>query len=346
MELPIEELKKIVKDLPEREVRSYLYHILLSVSVLKCKESSAVEFSNHLKEIYNHILYPKDPIKTFTSEGNYQKVHITFGYEYLKPILKEMGIYDEEPIIAVHDNFAVGPIIKLHDESGQKTRYEWIKNSLRGLEEELDQYIEEIQIALNQINSIPKEVPINIWVSENAHEQTGLLFVWFLIREKTNPITIFNITKLYSELFKAKAKKYTPFYSGEITLEDLHAIYKYAQENQIYLTEVERNQLENQWLGLSENEGILRLWKNGEITSVSEEYFDEFIIKTAKKILGKRKKKVFIPALRIIGEVYGRIEQYVGDDFLEYRLRKLIENGTFEYEGSLETMSSYCIKLT
>lgn len=50
--------------------------------------------------------------------------------------------------------------------------------------------------------------------------------------------------------------------------------------------------------------------------------------------------------MRIIGEVYGRIEQYVGDDFLEYRLRKLIEKGAFEYEGSLEAMRSYSIKLT
>ncbi|WP_420491750.1 DUF3658 domain-containing protein, partial [Neobacillus drentensis] len=37
---------------------------------------------------------------------------------------------------------------------------------------------------------------------------------------------------------------------------------------------------------------------------------------------------------------------YVGDDFLEYRLRKLIEKGTFEYKGSLEAMRSYSVKLT
>ncbi|WP_081825412.1 DUF1835 domain-containing protein [Bacillus sp. UNC41MFS5] len=346
MELPIEELKKIVKDLPEREVRSYLYHILLNTSLLECKEYTAVEFSNHMKEIYNHILYPQDPITTFDREGNYQKVHITFGYQYLKPILKEMGIHKEEPVISIHDNFAVAPITNLHNESGQQKRYEWIKSSLRGLEEEVEEYIEEIQKAFIQIHSIPKEVPINIWVCDNAHEQTGLLFVLFLLRERTNPITIFNTTKLYSELFKAKAKKYTPLHSGEIPSEELRAIFKYGQENQICLTEVERNQFENQWLSLSKHDGTLRLWENGEIKNVSEDYFDEFIIEMAQKVQGKRKKKVFIPALRIIGEVYGRIEQYVGDDFLEYRLRKLIEKGIFEYEGTLEAMRSYRVKLT
>ena len=346
MDLPIEGLKKIVKDLPEREVRSYLYHFLLNTSLLECKEYTAVEFSNRMKEIYNHILYPKDPITTFNSEGNYQKVHITFGYQYLKPILKEMEIHEEEPIISIHDNFAVAPITNLHTESGQKTRYEWIKSSLRGLEEEVDEYIEEIQKAFIQIHSIPKDVPIYIWVCENAHEQTGLLFVLFLLRERTNRITIFNTAKLYSELFKAKAKKYTPLHSGEILSEELSVIFKYGQEIQRCLTEVERSQFENHWVSLSEHDGALRIWENGEIRSVSENYFDEFIIKMAQKIQGKRKKKVFIPALRIIGEVYGRIEQYVGDDFLEYRLRKLIEKGTFEYEGSLEAMRSYSIKLT
>ena len=346
MDLPIEELKKIVKDLPERDVRSYLYHILVSTSLLECKEYTTVEFSNRMKEIYNHILYPKDPITTFNSEGSYQKVHITFGYQFLKPILKEMGIHEEEPIISIHDNFAVAPIMNLHNEDGQKTRYEWIKSSLRGLEEEMDEYIEEVQKAFIQIHSIPKDVPITIWVCDNAHEQTGLLFVLFFLKERTNKITIFNTAKLYRELFKAKAKKYTPLHSGEILSEELSALFKYGQENQICITEVERNQFENQWVSLSEQDGTLRLWENGEIKSVSEDYFDEFIIKMAQKIQGKRKKKVFIPAMRIIGEVYGRIEQYVGDDFLEYRLRKLIKKGAFEYEGNLEAMRSYSVKIT
>ncbi|MBY6270164.1 DUF3658 domain-containing protein [Parageobacillus thermoglucosidasius] len=41
-------------------------------------------------------------------------------------------------------------------------------------------------------------------------------------------------------------------------------------------------------------------------------------------------------------------EYYVGDEFLEYRLRKFIENGkkgVFEVEGSLKAMQFYSIKL-
>ena len=49
---------------------------------------------------------------------------------------------------------------------------------------------------------------------------------------------------------------------------------------------------------------------------------------------------------RLVGELYGHIFQYIGDSFLEYRVRKLIEKGTFIYEESLEAMRNYKIKLS
>lgn len=33
---------------------------------------------------------------------------------------------------------------------------------------------------------------------------------------------------------------------------------------------------------------------------------------------------------RLIGDILGHIEQHVGDSFLEFRLKKLIEAGVFE----------------
>lgn len=340
-----DELKKIVNALPEREVRSYLYHIFLKVNFLECRDGSVVEFAKELKELYNHILYPKDPIATFNSEGNYKRVHILFGYGYLKPILKELGKYEEEPVIAVYDNFAVGPIGELHKENGQKQRFEWLKNSLHFTEEDFGEHVEGFQRSILQINSIPNGVPISIWISENAHEQTGLLFVLYMLKQRSNNISIINTAKLYGKLFKSKAKRYTPFHSGGIIPEELKDIYKYVQENHSYVTEVELNHFKDQWLSLTNQDETLRLWENRELKSVSEDYYDELIIEMAKKIMGKRKKKIFIQALRIIGEVYGRIDQYVGDTFLEYRLRKLIEIGAFKYEGSLEAMHTYSVKL-
>jgi hypothetical protein len=335
------ELKSIVKDLPEREVRSYLQHILFRIGMLEEREYSLIEFSKDLKEIYNHILNPQDHNENIFDKGNYKKVHITFGYPYLRPTLKELNSHEEEFIITFDDNFAVAPIGNLETENGQRERFEWIKNNLQRNEEETENYCNKLQIA--QLVSIPENIPINIWVSENANEQTGLLFTMYLLRERKNNIFIVNTGQLYRELFKKKSKKYIPFFSGGIIPEELHSIYKYSKEIQRKLSNKERKQFEKQWLNLSGKSTTLRIWENGEIKIVSEDYYDDFIIEKANKLI--RKKKVFIKCARLIGEVYGHIFQYIGDSFLEYRVRKLIENGIFRYEGSLEAMRYYSINL-
>ncbi|WP_018665416.1 DUF3658 domain-containing protein [Heyndrickxia acidiproducens] len=99
------------------------------------------------------------------------------------------------------------------------------------------------------------------------------------------------------------------------------------------------------WLSLMDKHENLRIWQNGKILSVPEDYYDEFIINKAKKLHSIRRKKEFIIAPRIIGEVLGYLEQYVGDSFIEYRIRKLIEAGVFEAKGSLEAMRLYRVRL-
>ena len=69
------------------------------------------------------------------------------------------------------------------------------------------------------------------------------------------------------------------------------------------------------------------------------------IIKRAKNLHGKKKSNKFMKSARVIGEVLGHLDQYVGDSFLEYRLKKLIEKGIFESEGSLEAMRFYSVRL-
>jgi hypothetical protein len=335
------DIKKKVKDLPEQEVRLYLQFILFKIALLEDKGNSLVEFANDLKEIYNEILYPKDPNQNPFDKGNYKEVHIQFGYQYLRQPLNELNLLEEDFIIAFHDNYAIAPIGSLDTEKGQTDRFDWLKNN-ESDEYEIGNYQESFKRVISQILSIPENVPIYIWVSENANEQTALLFTLYLIRDMKNNIIIIDTATLYRKLFEKKAKKYVPFFSGEIILEELQTIYKYSQENKQILSDPERKHFEKMWLDLSNNPGTLRIWENGEIKVVDEDHYDDFIIEKAKKLIGK--KKGFIMCARLVGEVYGHIFQFIGDSFLEYRVRKLIEKGIFEYEGSLEAMRYYGIK--
>lgn len=152
-----------------------------------------------------------------------------------------------------------------------------------------------------------------------------------------------NTTKVFEELFPVKNVKYILLNTGEISPEKLQIIFEKGQG--LFLSDHDQEQLQNDWQSLSENQEVLRLWRNGRIQSVSEDYYDELMKKRAKKLQAKQDPKAFMKSARLIGDMLGHVDQYIGDAFLEYRLKKLIENGIFESEGSLYSMRYYSVKL-
>lgn len=64
-----------------------------------------------------------------------------------------------------------------------------------------------------------------------------------------------------------------------------------------------------------------------------------------KKLHQNKQNKDFIKSARIIGEVMGHLDQYIGDHFFEYRVRRLIVNGVFDLEGVPKAMRYYSIKI-
>lgn len=273
-------------------------------------------------------------------------IHILFGASAsgsLKYALREMGLDKREKVISFWDIFSIGPVWQLHEENGVKSRFEWMEKCINDEYGEFGDYTQRFEKTIYQINSIPEGVHIFIWCSDNAHDQTGLRFAVHLLKGKNIDITLINITKAYEELLQVKKVKYTPLHTGEIPPEKLQFIYE--QDYGKFFTDHDREDLEKDWKDLADSYETLRTWRNGRIQSVPEDFYDEFIIKKAKKLHGKRKTKDFIKSARLIGEVLGHLDQYVGDTFLEYRLKKLIEAGVFESEGSLEAMRFYSIRL-
>ena len=273
-------------------------------------------------------------------------IHIVFGASAsgsLKFVLREMGLDKKEKVISFWDIFSIGPVWRLHEENGVKARFKWMKNCISTEYDEFPDYKQRFKKTIDRISSIPEGVHITIWTSDNAHEQTGLRFVLYLLKEKNIDITLINTTEAYEELFQVKKVKYTPLHTGEIPTEKLQIIYE--QGHGKFFTDHDREDLEKDWLSLSESQETLRIWRNGRIQSVPEDFYDEFIINRAKKLHSKQKIKDFMKSARLIGEVLGHLDQYVGDEFLEYRLKKLIRSRIFESEGSIEAMRFYSVKL-
>ena len=275
-------------------------------------------------------------------------IHILFGQASsgcLKTVLKTIGVTKKEHVISFWEMFSIGPIWHLHDEIGKEARFAWMKNIINEELEEFHEYKQSFLKTINQIIiSIPEGEPITIWTSENSNEQTGLRYVLHLLKGKTNEVKIINTTKMYAELFSQPDINYVVLHTDEISPEKLQIIYEEAKEKPP-LSDLERQRLEEEWLSLAENREALRIWQNGKIQSVPEDYYDQYIINRAKKLHKKQKTKEFMKSARIIGEVMGHLEQHVGAEFLEYRLKKLIEQEVFEVEGSMEAMRLYSVRL-
>lgn len=273
-------------------------------------------------------------------------IHILFGASAsgcLKIALREMGLDKKEKVISFWDIFSIGPVWRLHEEIGIKSRFEWIEKCMNDEFGEYPDYTGSFNKTLHQINTIPEGEHVTIWVSDSAHEQTGMRFVMYLLKERNIDMTVINTTDEYDNLFRVKKVKYTLLHTGEIPPEKLQQIYEHGSGK--FLTDHDREGFEKEWLSLAETRDTLRIWRNGRIQNVPEDHYDKFIVKKAKKLFGKRGSKGFLKSARVIGEVLGYLDQYVGDSFLEYRIRKLIEARVLEYEGSLEAMRFYSVRL-
>ncbi|MFD1927775.1 DUF1835 domain-containing protein [Sporosarcina siberiensis] len=276
-----------------------------------------------------------------------KKVHILFGpsaFGSLKMALKTMKLNKQEQVIAFREVFSVGPVLRLHEEAGRQLRSKWQDNNLNYKLEDSSEYHKLFTQALNEVFAIPEESQIVIWTGSNAHEQTGLRFALYLLQGKCTDIRVINTAEAYGELFNTKKVTYEIRHSGEIDSERFEKIYK-RYEKCAPLTKSDRKTLEGEWTNISETHETLRIWKDGTIESHSEEYYDQYILNMAKKLENECEPGEFMIAPRVIGEVLGHLNQYVDDQFFEYRIRSLIEKDEFEMKGNLKGMRFYSVRL-
>lgn len=190
---------------------------------------------------------------------------------------------------------------------------------------------------MKEIHSIPKDLPITIWKGDCAGDYLGLCFILSLL-EGQNQIRVIHASKIYKELFH---KEYEIFRTGQLSFEEISKIYEKSKEIP-FLTYPEKTDLKKEWETFLNNTNLLRIRKGDIVLSVEENHLDSFIIECAKNLDAQNS---FCDASRLIGTALGNYEQLIQDKFWEYRLRTLITQGIFKMEGSLESYSTYKVKL-
>lgn len=337
--MEIEEIRQSINELSESEAKSILLHFMLQVKMMQKSKDSPEEILENLNSVFDRL--NKVSESKGQLEKNYSTVHLVCGESPAGSLRSGLG--GGNKIIAFPDFFAVGPIWHLHKEVGRKNRHEWLKDHLNDSDDFLDwEYKIKFSKTVAEIEAIGEDTPIVIWTAENANEQVGLLYFLYLLKEKSNEIFVINTTHAYQKLFKTFHLEVLDIHTGEINGEQLKKIY---EENlSAPLTASDRKSYEREWVALSESRAVARLWEDNKINTVTEDYFDDFIVKTARDIHRKQTEKDFIKSARLIGEVYGTFN-HIGDAFLEYRVRSLIYNGVFEIKGIPKGMRYYSVKL-
>lgn len=338
----------MINQMEDQELKSLLVQFYLRIQVVEeGKGYSEQQFFLDVKNTYNELLAYKKEKANVEQHTQFNTTHVVFGDSptgSLKIALKKLGLDQQERIITFSDLFSIGPIWHLHNAQGINNRSEWLSKHINIDDEVLLNYEENFKRTLLEIEQIPSHHPIIIWAGENAHEQTGLRFVLYLLKEKTNDIYIIHTNEAYKIHFERPAIDFTPRNMGELSSEQLKQIYENKKNNH-ELTKAERKAFEQQWEQLCEDKEVLRIWESNQILSVPETLYDDHIINTVKKLHQEKKDTEFIKSARIIGEVIGHLDQYVGDQFIEYRVRRLIVDGIFDMEGVPKAMRFYSVKI-
>lgn len=248
----------------------------------------------------------------------------------------------KDKVIGFPDFFAVGPIYHLHKEIGLNKRYEWLDSRLNVENDYLEKYRDRFKKTIKEIHFIPNDVSIVLWTAENANEQSGTRFFTYLIQNKPNDVYILNTTVGFHELYNADDVDYFIRHSEEINSTQFRTIFEERLEDP--LTMEERKQFENEWIFISDSKKLLRIWESSKIKEVEENYFDSFIINSLRNLHNEQNKIDFMKVGKLIGEVYGQLDEPISDTFIEYRIRKLIDHGCLEKKGTPKNRS-YSVKL-
>ncbi|TQR17918.1 DUF1835 domain-containing protein [Psychrobacillus soli] len=330
----IHKIKKIVEQLSEQEAKSLLLLNLYRIQLLEETSYSESEFTEKMKKEYRELLQSS----TNQKQQPYHTIHIVFGDSAAGSL--KMALPNDEKVIQFSDLFSIGPVNQLHTEDGIKQRKKWLFLHINMDEQRTHTYVEDFQQTLMEISNIPEHIPIYIWTANNAHEQIAARFVLQILKENKNNVHLLNISTAFQHLWPTMI----PVHTGEVGKDELKKIYKMYKIDPP-LTNLLRNKLAEEWEKLAETTEVLRIWQDDQIISVPESYFDAFIIEKARYLHNKQTKPDFMKSARLIGEVLGHSNQYVGDVYFEYRVRQLILQGVFEIEGVPKAMRFYSVKL-
>ncbi|CAH1210579.1 DUF1835 domain-containing protein [Paenibacillus sp. JJ-223] len=276
-------------------------------------------------------------------------VHIIFSLSdagSLKVTLSKLGKRLENRVLAFNDMFSVGPIKDLHTLRGQQARQAWItENDPEHLFSVRHNAANEIGAMMDTLRNIPESKKVIIWCADNAHDQTGLRFALYVLRERKNVIHIANVTHACKEMGTNWGEEAAPYAAAHIERDTYVEMVKNYGEGYA-LNRAERIALEAEWEELAGQDHILRLWKNGSIIGCEEEDLDDVIVSSMVELQRHQENSgAFVEAADLVIHVLNSIRQRVTLTFITHRIWKLVSEGVFVFRGMPGQLHQFSLRL-
>ncbi|SFJ77681.1 Protein of unknown function [Paenibacillus sp. UNC496MF] len=340
--------KHLPYQLSENELRKLFYNLLDTVG--RYHQDGGIEEKKLAEGVINLLQGQIDAIRNqkLQIDALQRYVHIVFSLSDEGPLLQSLyGIGKREvcQVLAFNDVFSVGPISDLDTTTGQQKRNLWMMEHDRDYSYHQQSNQEhQLENMITAIRSIPDNKNIVIWYADNPHDQTGLRFVVHLLRKREQPINVVNVTELFNATRMQNADEITPYAGGLIDREHYQAIVKNYYEG-IPLKQDKRRRYESEWLMLTGQDHMLRLWEEGTVRGSDENALDAVIVRSVIELEHKQDEHGFIKAGSVVKRVFETSEQLVGDSFLSYRIWILVNQGILAFRGLPGALHQFSVKL-
>lgn len=275
-------------------------------------------------------------------------VHLVFSLSdagSLKVAFSRIGKRTVSRVIAFNELFSVGPISDLDTTNGQQNRLFWMME--RNRDYSYGQHINrEHQLAniVNAVKDIPENKTIVIWCADNAHDQTGLRFALYLLREREQQINVVNMSEVYHASGLQVKDKAIPYAMGQIDPEIYEELVRRYHDG-FPLEPNQRRLYESEWLKLTNQDHELRVWTENTVKGSEMYTLDEMIVKAVTELEHEQDENGFIRAGSVVVKVFDTFQQLVGDWFITYRIWILVNRGILTFRGLPWALHQYSVKL-
>lgn len=266
-------------------------------------------------------------------------IHIVFQEADIDALKKSFEL-DETlaaEIVQVKDDFAVGPLDNIYEESGIAARKEWWRLVLAGGDYEGlvdDDSIDDRKTLVylkEQLDTDPEQ-SLWIWAAQNKHDVCGYYWLMSQLRDYAGRVFILYLNNL--PFINEKGQLFYPENLYEIQPKEFLKARKLARE--ITLSEFEVDP--DEWAKIChENRGI-RLLEGGK-KLISEDY-DHYDAELKKFITPDWQK-----ASKIIHQYLAKAKHKTGDAYLLWRLKLMIAQELFDMQGNPGKMKDFELKL-